>query len=181
VCDSFNACSAPATVTLNIVNNSPVAAPDSYTVLGNTIIGPFIANDNEPDEDSYSFDSVVTYPAHGNLYGLAYPTYPSDVKQYAPHVGYNGSDSFTYRICDYLGACATTTVTLQVIAGDVDAGATTCQSGVGDPINVTSGNMYLHQTDYLLPGVGPTINVTRTYNSSIPNVGALWPWMVNRL
>jgi RHS repeat-associated protein len=49
--------------------------------------------------------------------------------------------------------------------GLVNAGRTNCNGHVGAPVNVTNGNMYLQQTDYSLPGVGPAINITRTYNS----------------
>ena len=38
-------------------------------------------------------------------------------------------------------------------------------ASVGDPINVTNGNMYVQQTDYRLPGRGDGLEITRTYNS----------------
>jgi RHS repeat-associated protein len=40
-----------------------------------------------------------------------------------------------------------------------------CFEAVGAPVNVTTGNMYLQQTDYELPGVGGGLQLTRTYNS----------------
>lgn len=52
-----------------------------------------------------------------------------------------------------------------------DAGEPTCNTGVGKPVNVTNGNMYLKQTDYVLPGIGENINVTRSYNSIIQTNG----------
>lgn len=55
------------------------------------------------------------------------------------------------------------------ITEDQNAGEQSCQS-VGEPVNVTSGNMYLQQTDYRLPGVGPALDLTRTYNSSSNHV-----------
>src|SRR5882672_1159060 len=51
-----------------------------------------------------------------------------------------------------------------------DAGKPGCK-GVGKPVNVTNGNVYLQQTDYFLPGIGEGINVTRAYNSMSQNVG----------
>jgi RHS repeat-associated protein len=39
-----------------------------------------------------------------------------------------------------------------------------CKS-VGKPINTTNGNMWLEQTDYVLPGIGENINIHRFYNS----------------
>jgi hypothetical protein len=54
---------------------------------------------------------------------------------------------------------------------EVNAGRTNCNGQVGAPINITNGNMYLQQTDYSLPGVGPGINITRTYNSISSGIG----------
>lgn len=45
-CDNSNACSGVATVTVNIVNQAPVAGSDSYTVHGGTNVGPMMANDS---------------------------------------------------------------------------------------------------------------------------------------
>ena len=55
-----------------------------------------------------------------------------------------------------------------VIANDQNAGSNhggQAPKSVGCPVNVTNGNMYLSQTDYVLPGRGESINVVRTYNS----------------
>ncbi len=42
---------------------------------------------------------------------------------------------------------------------------------LGEPFNVTTGNVYLQQGDYQLPGVGFSIDVTRTYNSNSQSSG----------
>lgn len=52
-----------------------------------------------------------------------------------------------------------------------NAGPTSCNANVGSPINVTNGNMYLQQTDFQLPGVGESLNVSRTYNSNSLRTG----------
>ena len=46
-----------------------------------------------------------------------------------------------------------------------------CNAHVGRPVNVTNGNVYLQQSDYQLPGVGYSIDVTRTYNSNSQRIG----------
>lgn len=181
VCDQFSVCSAPATVNLSIVNDAPAPAPDFYVVKGRTIIGPFTVNDVDPDGDSNNYDpSIVVSASHGTVYGLAYPPYPHDVKEYVPaDLGYTGIDTFEYEITDDLGASGTTTVTLYVLGDDdaVNAGAcSACPGGggavaVGGPVNVTNGNMYLQQADYNLPSVGPGLNITRTYNSILRTTG----------
>jgi len=52
-----------------------------------------------------------------------------------------------------------------------NAGETSCNKGVGRPVNVANGNVYLEQTDFVLPGPGEAIAVIRSYNSSSFNVG----------
>ncbi|MFS8086403.1 MAG: Ig-like domain-containing protein, partial [Acidobacteriota bacterium] len=168
VCDGFGLCTQ-TTVNLNVINNPPIAGNDSYTIRGTTTIGPLRVNDSDPDGDSLS-DPVVTVPAsHGTVSGLSDP----DFKSYTPVAGYFGSDTFTYQVCDGFGACANATVTLTVLATDAleNCGAVSCNANVGGPVNVTNGNMYLQQSDYLLPGIGPAVNVTRTYNSMSQTVG----------
>ncbi len=171
VCDPFQLCSAPVTVTLNITNNPPVPGPDAYLVRGSTIIGPMFVNDSDPEGDGFNGPAVVVGASHGTVYGLPYPDYPYDFKQYVPNTGYTGTDSFQYQICDFLGACGTTTVTLFVLGDGENDGSASCNAGVGMPINVTNGNMYAQQSDYSLPGIGSAIDVARTYNSNSQRIG----------
>ena len=46
-----------------------------------------------------------------------------------------------------------------------NAGRGSCNKTVGRPVNVSNGNVYLQQNDYLLPGVGESIAIVRSYNS----------------
>jgi RHS repeat-associated protein len=46
---------------------------------------------------------------------------------------------------------------------------------VGEPVNVTNGNVYLKQTDYSLPGVGEAIRFVRSYNSKGSRFGLFGP------
>ncbi len=163
-----NSCSNPATITIHITNSPPVPGPDKYDVRGNTIIGPLLINDSDPDHDSLTDPMVVVGAAHGTVYGIPGPP---DIKEYDPDPGFAGTDSFVYQICDSLNACATTTVTLHVVADGENSGTVTCNARKGGPINVTNGNMYLRQADYALPSVGPGISVGRTYNSNSQRIG----------
>ena len=172
VCDSFQLCSPPVTVTLNVVNNPPTPGPDRYLVPPDGLIGPMLVNDSDPDGDSFNGPSLVVGASHGTVFGLANPPFPNDVKQYVPNTGFTGTDNFVYRICDFLGACADTTVTLRVPPKDdgTNSGATECAS-IGQPVNITNGNVWLQQSDYRLPAVGFAIDVTRTYNSKSQRIG----------
>ena len=51
-------------------------------------------------------------------------------------------------------------------------GDVTCPAPkIGEPVNVTNGNMWLRQRDYALPGIGESIRLDRVYNSSIQETG----------
>ncbi len=71
------------------------------------------------------------------------------------------------------GQTETINITIHVTDSDgaANLGTTECNSGVGKPINVANGNMYIQQTDYRLPGVGGDLEITRTYNSKMQRSG----------
>ena len=54
-------------------------------------------------------------------------------------------------------------------AARYNAGSMICES-LGQPVNVTTGNMWLKQNDYAGPGAG-YLNVSRTYNSTVQESG----------
>ena len=90
--------------------------------------------------------------------------------------GYIGFDSFVYRyMLPYPQPPSNfATVSLLVIVPDdhQNAGRDTCPSArVGKPVNVTNGNMWLEQRDYLLPGIGEIVDINRFYNSIIQSSG----------
>jgi hypothetical protein len=78
------------------LNGAPLAVNDSYTVHGSTVIGPFFANDTDPDGDTISLNDFPSWPSHGSLNG----SYAPDYRLYTPQAGYVGPDSFTYRARD---------------------------------------------------------------------------------
>lgn len=51
------------------------------------------------------------------------------------------------------------------LAADQDYGNPSCNSSRGRPVNVINGNMYIGETDYVLPGLDENITVSRSYNS----------------
>jgi RHS repeat-associated protein len=163
VCDPFGAC-ASATITISVINQPPVTKDGLYQITNGNggFIGTFFAWD--PDSDGITA-SIVSQPTHGTLYtndfGALNPWY-------SPNPGYTGPDSLIYQICDYFGGCARGTIYIN--NDDANAGAVSCNANVGEPINVTNGNMYLQETDYHLPATGEAIDITRTYNSNSPYV-----------
>jgi hypothetical protein len=172
-CDSYNLCTT-ATVNITVSNGAPVTGGENYAVRGSVTTAHMLANDSDPDGDTLQLGSlyleeIAAFPQHGTLYG----TYTPDVKQYVPQYGYVGPDSFSYNVCDSLGRCTQATVSLFVFDSDgmENGGPTSCNSAVGEPVNVTNGNMYISQADYQLPGVIGGIQIVRTYNSTSSRIG----------
>ncbi|MCW5958628.1 MAG: RHS repeat protein [Pyrinomonadaceae bacterium] len=54
---------------------------------------------------------------------------------------------------------------------DQNFGNPSCGLSVGEPINVSNGNMFINEVDYRLPGLAASINFSRTYNSANQTAG----------
>jgi len=111
VTDSHGATSGPATVTITVnpVNDAPVAVNDSFTVTEDgTLTNNVLTNDSDVDGDSLTA-SVVSNPAHGTL------TLESDGSfTYKPNENYYGTDSFSYTVSDGTATSAPAVVTITV-------------------------------------------------------------------
>jgi RHS repeat-associated protein len=186
LCDNLGLC-ATGTVIFNVVNQAPLAQADNYTIQVNQSLsadGPeaLLANDSDPDGDPFNISSY-TQPASGTLTRSTTEGFFT----YHPAPDFVGEDSFHYTNCDFLGACTTGTATIRVEGStptptptptpvptpgpDRDFGGGSCNEFVGEPVNVTTGDVYLTQSDYELPGIGAAISVTRSYNSQSQVVG----------
>lgn len=101
-------------------NHAPVAVDDSYAVHGcGTSLNPAVtANDSDPDGDAISIDAFPQAPAHGSLGRGA-----GNAVLYCPAYGFTGTDNFTYEICDTHGACATGSVSVDVLNQAPEGGA----------------------------------------------------------
>ena len=71
-----------------------------------------------------------------------------------------------YYYHEYLGQHSNLAKVTIIAASDDDAAnaGKSCPL-VGQPVNVSNGNMWLEQNDYKLPGLGEEIEITRFYNS----------------
>jgi hypothetical protein len=79
------------TITVNAVNDAPVAANDSATTNEDTAKDiAVLSNDNDADGDTLSV-SGFTQPAHGTVSDNGDGTLT-----YTPNANYNGGDTFTY-------------------------------------------------------------------------------------
>lgn len=98
---------ATATVTIIVVNNSPVANSVTLsTDVDTAVSGSFDATDPDGDDLSYA----NTNPSSGSL------SVSGTNFTYTPNAGFSGSDSFQYTVTDPYGESATATVRITVNA-----------------------------------------------------------------
>jgi VCBS repeat-containing protein len=98
-------------LTVNAVNDAPLAAVDSYTVDEDgvlTVAAPVGVLANDSDIETDALTAVLNEgPSHGSL-----TLQPDGGFVYTPAVNYNGPDSFTYHAND--GAADSTVVTVSI-------------------------------------------------------------------
>lgn len=94
-------------------NLPPVAGADIATVDEDTWLygTSLIANDSDPEGGVLSITPETKLTAHGQV-----AIYPNGTYTYTPALNYNGTDSFTYQVCDdnSTPACSTGTVTITI-------------------------------------------------------------------
>ncbi len=121
VCNTIGDCST-ATVTVDVL---PIvdAIDDAVATIENQFVDiDILANDNDiPTSGSLT----TTNPSNGavTINDGGTPGDPSDdFVTYVPDLGFIGTDTFTYTICDDSGNCSTATVTIVVnpIGADID-------------------------------------------------------------
>lgn len=103
---------ATVTITVDPVNDAPVADAQSVTTTENTSVAITLTG-SDVDGDALTF-SIVTGPSPGTLSGLN----PSaGTVTYTPATNFNGADSFTFQVNDGLvnGNIATVSVTITPI------------------------------------------------------------------
>ncbi|WP_418888368.1 gliding motility-associated C-terminal domain-containing protein [Maribacter arcticus] len=123
VCNSYGECStAPVTIAvLPIVDTND----DSIAIDVNEIraIDSWQINDNDlPATGTFS----VTQPTNGSVTvdDNGTPNNPSDdIPTYFPNNNYIGTDAFDYTVCDAIGNCSTSTITILInpLGADMDS------------------------------------------------------------
>ncbi len=105
---------ATVTITVNAVNDLPVAVDDDYNTDANT---PLVVNapgvlDNDTDVE----DDALTAALETNVTNGTLTLNPDGSFTYTPNAGFSGTDSFTYVANDGAGNSAPATVTITVNA-----------------------------------------------------------------
>lgn len=110
--------SAAVTITVDPVNDAPVAQSESYSTNEDTPLiiaaAGLLANDSDVDGDGLSA-ALVSGPAHGSLTLNADGSF-----SYTPHANFNGTDSYTYRASDGQLDSGTATVQFAIAAVNDD-------------------------------------------------------------
>lgn len=106
VSDGFGG-TAIATVTINVVNQPPIAQTQNFTTVQNTALsGQIIATDPDGDALAYQLSSL---PANGTAV-----VNPDGTFTYTPATGFVGTDSFTVLVSDGKGGTAVGTAIVRV-------------------------------------------------------------------
>ena len=114
---------AKVTVQVTDTNGAPVAANDSAsTPEDSPVTIDVLSNDTDPDGDSLTL-SVVTNASNGTA------AVSGSAIIYTPDSGFDGSDSFTYRVTDIGGLSATAQVVVTV--SNVNASPVAADDSVG--------------------------------------------------
>ncbi|MDW3192738.1 MAG: PKD domain-containing protein [Cytophagales bacterium] len=133
----YSTSSASVAITVNPTNDQPQAEDDENIANeGTTATGNVLDNDTDIDGDDLTVSLVAdSGPNEGTLVLNADGSYT-----YTPDGGFNGTDSFTYQVCDGGSPemCDTATVTFDVN----DTGLDTDGDGIPDNVEVgeDSGN-----------------------------------------
>ena len=102
-----------AIITVNAVNDEPVADPESYVINEDEVLNDDVSgNDSDPELDNLTYNTtLVASPTLGGVALLADGTFT-----YTPTANVNGSDSFIYEVCDdgAPSACDTALVSITI-------------------------------------------------------------------
>jgi hypothetical protein len=123
---------ATVNITVNIVNDSPVAVDDSYDVDENSsLVVPapgVLANDSDIELDAFTAE-LVSDASNGAL-----TLNPDGSFTYDPDPTYSGSDSFTYLARD-TGGAASNIATVNITVNDLILGAIHFSTGIDTTID----------------------------------------------
>ena len=128
-------------------NNATVGTEDNFTTeAGVAIRSSLISNDNDPDGDILTIDTIpLTMPVHG-----AVTINPDGTFEYMPNPDYEGTDEFTYEVCDNgtPQMCDEVMVRIAVIPDKNENNTfATDDAGMGNEDRMITGNLIANDND----------------------------------
>jgi VCBS repeat-containing protein len=153
---------ATVNITINAVNDTPVAVNDAYSTNEDTVLNRAVPGvlSNDTDADGDNLTAVkVNDPAYGTLTLNSNGSFT-----YTPNANYNGTDSFTYRANDGQANSNTATVTITITAvNDPPVAVNDAYSTNKDTVlNVAAPGVLGNDTDV----EGSTLTATKMSNPS---------------
>jgi large repetitive protein len=114
LCDNGipNLCdNATVTITVNPVNDAPIANDDAFAMDENTVLNASVAGNDSDVDGPEAIYTVVTGPTNGIL-----TLNPNGTFTYTPNQDYSGTDQFVYSLCDNgtPNLCDQATVTITI-------------------------------------------------------------------
>ena len=145
------------TITVNGVNDAPVAVNDAATTAEETAVsGNVLTNDTDVDAGTTLTATLVASPANGTVTLASNGGFT-----YTPNANFNGTDSFTYTASDGTAASNVATVTITVTAVNDAPVAVNDATTTGEETAV-SGNVLANDTDV---DAGTTLTATLVANA----------------
>ncbi|GAA4356230.1 Ig-like domain-containing protein [Kangiella marina] len=156
---------ATVTLTVNVVNDAPVANPVNLSTGTETeVSGDFEASDPDGDELTYNH----TNPENGSL------TVSGSSFVYTPNEGFSGEDTFEYTAMDASGAESTATVTIAVINNAPVANLVTISTSVDTAVSGTFSTTDSDGDELTIENSNPSsgsLTVSGTSFTYTPNAG----------
>ena len=110
LCDSDGDCDdATVYINTNPVDDLPIANDDTFTAHMDGSIDGDVAENDVPSGDGGNVWTIVTQPANGTVMFN-----PDGTFVYTPAIGYLGSDTFSYKLCDGDSDCDEAVVSIVV-------------------------------------------------------------------
>jgi large repetitive protein len=162
---------ATVTITVNAVNDAPVATEDAYSTDEDTplVVGAPGVLTNDVDVDGDHLEAMlVSGPSNGALTLVGDGSFT-----YTPAVNYNGPDSFTYKVNDGQADSNVATVSITVTAVN-DAPVVSADA---DAVTVNEGQTAANSGKWSdIDSPGSAIMLSASIGNIIKNADGTWSW-----
>jgi gliding motility-associated-like protein len=111
VCDKDGDCDeGTVKIVISPANDVPIAVDDVVTLNLDGVLSGNVSDNDLPSGDGGNIWSLVSPPQNGTIIFNADGSY-----SYTPNLNFDGTDVFTYKLCDTNGDCAQAKVTINMV------------------------------------------------------------------